>query len=94
MRGSVPEDFFERKGLDRTEGAEILGVKILDVAKDSVMICAAFNQLILNLLYILKGEGLEHLIHLLRTLLCKAEFASAQIAGKDTIACDSLSTEC
>ena len=79
--------------MDWTKGTEILGVKVLDVTKNSIMVCAAFNPLPLSLLYILKGEGLKSLIYLLGTMLAKAEFACVQIVGEDTISCDALSTE-
>ena len=80
LQKSVSEDFLECDGLDRAEGTETSGIKVLDVAKDSVMVCAAFNHLLLNLLHILKSEGLEYLIHSLRTMLGKAKFACVQIA--------------
>ena len=63
--GLVSEDFFKSEGLDRAKGAEILGVKVLDITEDTILVCAVFYPLLLSLLHILKGEGRECLIYLL-----------------------------
>ena len=57
------------------------------------MVCAAFYPLVLCGFYILKGEGRECLIYLLRTMLCKSHIACAAIADEDVTASDSLSAD-
>ena len=75
----VSEDFLKGEDLDWTKGPEVLGVKILDVTKDTVDVCTVLNPLVLGILDILKSEGLYCLEDVLLASLCQSELPVCKI---------------
>ena len=61
----ISEYFFEGEGLCRTEGLEVVCIKVLDVAQDAVDIFPVLYPFLLCCLHIVECESLRYLEDLL-----------------------------
>ena len=65
----VSEDLFKGQNLNWSQSPEILRVKILDVTKDAIYICAALHPFLLCGLHILESKCLHSLVDIPVTIL-------------------------